>query len=77
VAGGNEDVSDDSGAGPELVSTLVRWQESGGVWRVLHRHPTTITVALLRCDAGEEVDRITSGRPEWLAYLGDRDGNDD
>ena len=68
---------DDSGAGPELVSTLVRWQESGGVWRVLHRHPTTITVALLRCDAGEEVDRISSGHRAWLTYLADRDSNED
>ena len=47
-----------------------------GAWRVLHRHPTTVTVALLRCDAGEEVDRISSGHRAWLTYLADRDSNE-
>ena len=70
-------MQDDAVSGPELVGTLVRWQESGGVWRVLARHPTAVTVALLRCDAGEEVERLTSGDPAWLAYLADRDGTDE
>jgi hypothetical protein len=70
-------VRDDAVTGEELVGTLLRWQESGGAWRVLHRHPTTVTVALLRCDAGEEVDRISSGHRTWLAYLADRDSNED
>jgi hypothetical protein len=36
-----------------------------------------VTVALLRCDAGEEVERLTSGDPAWLAYLAGRDGTDE
>ncbi len=35
-----------------------------------------ITVALLRCDAGEVVDQVSSGAPEWLNYLRDRDCSD-
>ncbi|QWZ10392.1 hypothetical protein KRR39_02405 [Nocardioides panacis] len=68
---------DDGGTGQDLVDTLLRWQQSGGVWRVLARHPTTVTVALLRCDAGEEVDRISSGDAAWMAFLADRDSGAD
>lgn len=60
----------------QLISTLVRWHESGGVWRVSARNPAQITVALLRCDAGEVVDQISSGDPAWLNYLRERDGSD-
>jgi len=69
-------VNDDTRTGTQLISTLVRWQESGGVWRVRDRNPARITVALLRCDAGEVVDQISSGVPEWLNYLRDRDCSD-
>ena len=69
-------MSDDPRTGKVLIRTLIRWQVSGGVWRVRDRHSSMITVALLRCDAGEEVDRITSGHPEWLMYLQDRDSSD-
>jgi hypothetical protein len=31
-----------------------------------------VTVALLRCDGGEEVDRFTSDDPRLLAFVGDR-----
>jgi len=31
-----------------------------------------VTVALLRCDGGEEVDRFTSADPQLLDYIGDR-----
>lgn len=66
----------DTRTSAQLIDALTRWHDSGGVWRVLTRHPTRVTVALLRCDAGEEVDRITSGNPDWLAYLSGRNGND-
>jgi hypothetical protein len=36
-----------------------------------------VTVALLRCDGGEEVDRLGSGEPEWLEHLAGRDGSED
>jgi hypothetical protein len=64
-------------SGAELVSALVRWQRSGGTWRVVGRRPDRVTVALLRCDGGEEVDRLSSGDPRWLEHLGGRDGSED
>lgn len=69
-------MNDDIRTGTQLISTLVRWQESGGVWRVRDRNPAMITVALLRRDAGEVVDQVSNGDPEWLNYLRDRDCSD-
>ena len=66
-----------TGTGPQLVAALVRWEESGGVWRVSARHPGTVEVSLLRCDAGEVIDRITSGEAAWLEHLHDRSGSED
>ncbi len=63
--------------GDELIEELRRWQDSGAVWRVLQRQPEQATVALLRCDAGEEVGRITSGDPGWLAFLAVRESSED
>jgi hypothetical protein len=54
------------------VETLRRWQDSGAVWRVVTRTPSTVVVALLTCSAGEEVDRITSTDPELIAFVGTR-----
>lgn len=69
-------MAEDTRTGKELVDALIRWEASGGVWRVLARGPSGVSVALLRCDAGEEVDRIASDRTDWLAYLTDREGSD-
>lgn len=63
---------DDSG-----VAQLQRWQESGGRWRVLTRTTNTVVIALLTCDIGEEVDRMTGTGPALLAYLGNRDNSED
>ena len=68
---------DETRTGDELIQALLRWQESGAVWRVLQRQPTRATVALLRCDAGEEVERLTSDDPVWLDYLHGRHSSDD
>jgi hypothetical protein len=54
------------------VETLRRWEQAGGHWRVVSRGPYGVAVALLRCDGGEEADRIQSGDPDLLAYLGGR-----
>jgi hypothetical protein len=63
--------------GTDLVSALVRWQQSGGTWRVVGRRPDRVTVALLRCDGGEEVDRLDSSDPLWLEHLRGREGSED
>ncbi|WDZ89491.1 hypothetical protein [Nocardiopsis sp. HUAS JQ3] len=54
------------------VETLVRWEDHGAVWRVVGRTASEVTVALCRCDGGEEVERLTSGDPGLLAFVDER-----
>ena len=76
--GGNEDGTEDAGrTGDELVRALDRWQSSGAVWRVTQRRLSGVTVALLRCDGGEEVEQLTSDAPSWLTFLDGRDSSED
>lgn len=60
-----------------LVSDLRRWEVSGGVWRVVQRNRTEVTVALLRCDGGEEMGRLSGRGAAWLALLEGREGSED
>ncbi len=55
------------------VARLTRWEASGGAWQVVARAPGRVTVALLRCDAGEEMDRFTSADRALLQLLGARE----
>jgi hypothetical protein len=59
------------------LDTLHRWYAAGAAWRVVERGPSGVTVALLRCDGGEEVDRVRSADPDWVAYLEHRDSSAD
>ncbi len=54
------------------VARLERWETYGATWQVLSRTGQQVTVALCRCDGGEEVERLTSDDPALRAYLGDR-----
>jgi hypothetical protein len=56
----------------DRTAELQRWQDSGAVWAVIARTRDSVTVGLLRCDGGEEVDRFTSDDPRLLAFIGDR-----
>lgn len=56
----------------DLVGTLLRWEESGAVWRVVASSPARVTIALLRCDGGEEVERLTTTHPATLAFVASR-----
>jgi hypothetical protein len=56
----------------DRVAELQRWQDSGTVWAVISRKGGRVTVALLRCDGGEEVDRFTSEDSRLLSFIGDR-----
>ena len=47
----------------DRVAELQRWELSGAVWSIVSRKQDRVTVALLRCDGGEEVDRFTSYVP--------------
>ncbi|MCA2214367.1 hypothetical protein [Jidongwangia harbinensis] len=51
------------------LDRLRRWEDAGGTFKVLGRTPTEVVVALLTCDAGEEIDRFRSGQAALLAYL--------
>jgi hypothetical protein len=56
----------------DRVAELQRWQDAGAVWEVISRNRSGVTVALLRCDGGEEVERFTSDNPRLLEFIGDR-----
>lgn len=63
VADGDEDA----------VAILDRWQHFGGTWRVTERSDGQVTIALFRCDGGEEQQRIiVAAAPAVLAWLDGR-----
>jgi hypothetical protein len=59
------------------VEALRRWEDSGAGWRVLSRTPSGVVIALMRCDGGEEVDRLVSTDPELLTFVGTRTSSED
>lgn len=61
-------MSDDSER--DRVAELLRWEDAGATWQVIARNRHGVTVAMLRCDGGEEVDRFTSNDPRLLAFVG-------
>lgn len=61
----------------DRVAELQRWQDSGALWEVLARKGGAVTIALLRCDGGEEMERFTSDDPRLLAFIGDRRSSDE
>jgi hypothetical protein len=58
-----------SPADRDYVAELVRWQDAGAIWDVLAHTSRGVTVALMRCDGGEEVDRFTSDDPRLLEFV--------
>ena len=56
----------------DRTAELQRWQDSGAVWEVIARSADSVTIGLMRCDGGEEVDRFTSDDPRLLDFIGDR-----
>jgi hypothetical protein len=56
----------------DYVAELTRWQDAGATWQVVARTSRGVTIALLRCDGGEEVDRFTSDDPALLEFVGRR-----
>lgn len=57
------------------VAVLQRWEDAGAHWQVLYRDEDALTISLLRCDGGEEVDRLTSSDPALLSFVGTRDSD--
>ena len=63
--------------GPDYVDLLRRWETAGGVRRVLGQDPRAVTVALYRCDGGEETDRFVSDDPRVTQFLAGRMSSDE
>lgn len=59
----------ESTSASEDLARLTRWEQSGGSWEVLAWGPGRVTIALLRCDGGEEMDRLTSADPAVRAHV--------
>lgn len=55
------------------LARLLRWEYAGGAWRVLHRTDAAVTVALLTCDGGTEMERFTSADAAVREHIGDRE----
>lgn len=64
-------------ADPDPVGVLRRWQESGAVWRVVARSPGQVTVALLRCDGGEEAERFSTSDEQLRSFLAGRTSSEE
>ena len=60
----------------DALARLRRWEESGATWRVLVRTPDDVEIALLTCDAGEEVDRLRTADPAVLAHVDAREAGE-
>jgi hypothetical protein len=61
----------------DRVAELRRWTDSGAAWQVISRKGGAVTVALMRCDGGEEMDRFTSTDPGLLDFIGDRSSSEE
>jgi len=71
------DVAGDPIAERDLIEVLTRWQEAGAVWRVVARSRSQVTIALCRCDGGEEVERLMTAHPGTVDFLAGRDSSED
>jgi len=62
---------------PDFVAKLRRWEDAGGVWRVLGQDRDAVTVGLYRCDDGEEADRFVATDPRIAEFLAGRTSSQD
>lgn len=53
------------------LEELVRWVAAGGEWRLLSMGKQ-VRVSLVTCDGGEEMGRLESSEPGFLAYIAAR-----
>jgi quercetin dioxygenase-like cupin family protein len=67
---GDTDANGDTNAEvAEMAERLARWEQFGGVWRLVDHGTGTATVSLRRCDGGEETERFTVTTPTVLDWL--------
>ena len=62
---------------PDAVAVLRRWEDAGGLWRVLARQGSGVTVGLFRCDGGEEIDRLVVDAPRLTEFLAGRSSSEE
>ena len=53
----------------DLGAVLERWESFGGRWRVLVRSGESVTIALLSCDSGEQMGRVTGSSDDLAGYV--------
>jgi uncharacterized protein len=63
--------------GTDYVALLHRWEDAGGVWRVLGQDRDAVTIGLYRCDDGEEADRFVATDPQLAQFLVGRTSSQD
>lgn len=51
------------------LDRLLRWERSGGTWRVLPGRGDRLVVVLETCDGGEEMDRLAVTEPDLRAVV--------
>lgn len=51
------------------LERILRWEGQGGEWQVLATAGDAVTVSLMRCDAGEEVDRVVTTEEDVRRYV--------
>ena len=61
----------------EDLDVLRRWEDGGAAWRVLAHGPDAVDIALLTCDAGEQVGRLFSSEPDVREHVGSRERSDE
>ena len=54
------------------LARLQRWADSGALWQVVRRDADGMEIALLTCDAGEEMGRLRTSAPDVLDHVGGR-----
>jgi hypothetical protein len=60
----------------EALDRLRRWEDSGAVWRIVADTGDAMEIALLTCDAGEEMDRIRSTDEDLVCHVRAHPGDD-
>lgn len=53
----------------EATRRVTRWENAGGLWRVVSQSGSQLTIALQSCDGGAEMDRFTSTDADLLAFV--------
>ena len=59
----------------EELDRLRRWEDSGATWRIIVDSGDAIEIALLTCDAGEEMGRIRSTERDLRDHVHTRTGD--